>query len=73
MSEPWPHSLVEQRPRSELTRSHTFGSGVMSKSDRLPSVVSLAHSVIRFSSSISEEVSSVAACCRARCSRRVQR
>ena len=73
MSELWPQSFVEQSPRSELTKSHTFGSGVMSKSERLPSVVSFAHSVMRLSSSISEEVNSVAACCRARWSRRVQR
>src|ERR1035441_4002129 len=72
-SEGWPQSLGEHNPRSEQTCAQTFGSGSTSKSDRLPSVVVLDHSWMRCSSSPSDEVKRLPACCMALWRRRVQR
>src|SRR3989440_9182097 len=43
-SDAYPQIFGEQIPRSEQTCAHTFASGSMSKSDRLPSPVCFDHS-----------------------------
>src|SRR5262245_24853122 len=42
-SDGWLHIFGEHKPRSEQTCAHTFGSGSISKSDKLPSAVFFDH------------------------------